>query len=74
MPEPNLASARHSTSFENRRYQVKNFLTNVPKWCFFPPLKMKTTFVSTLKHTPADGCMSIWQRNCFDFGIVGRNR
>jgi len=53
------------------RHGASISLTNAPKWCFFPALKMKSTFVQTLKHTPADGRMSIWQRNCFGFGIVG---
>jgi len=53
---------------------AKNPLTNVPKWCSLPPLKMKTAFIPTLKHTPANGRMSIWQRNCFGFGIVGVKR
>ena len=49
-------------------------LQYAPKWCFFPALKMKTTMVSILKHLPADGRMSIWQRNCFGFGVVGSKR
>jgi hypothetical protein len=32
---------------------------------------MKIMVVPTLKHVQADGCMSIWQRNGFGFGIVG---
>jgi len=58
----------------SRIHGAKNSLTNAPKWCFFPPLKMKDTFVQTLKHALADGRMSIWQRNCFGFGIVGIKR
>jgi hypothetical protein len=61
-------------ALRSRIYGAKISLTNTPKWCFFPPLKMKSTFVQTLKHTPADGRMSIWQRNCFGFGIVGIKR
>jgi len=37
-------------------------------------VEMKTAYVQTLKHTPADGRMSIWQRNCFGFGIAGIKR
>lgn len=41
---------------------------------FLPNVEMKTVYVQTLKHAPADGRMSIWQRNCFGFGIAGKRR
>ena len=35
-------------------------------------LDMKTTFATkTLKHTPLNGCMAIWQRDSRLFGVVG---
>ncbi|MGB7767836.1 MAG: hypothetical protein WBN22_03165 [Verrucomicrobiia bacterium] len=78
MLEANLPLLGPPTSLEKRDFQrgngAKKSLTNMPKWCFFPTLKMKTAYVPMLKHAPANGRMSIWQRNCFGIGIVGINR
>jgi len=41
---------------------------------FLSGVEMKTAYVQTLKHAPANGRMSSWQRNCFGFGIAGKRR
>jgi len=59
---------------ENRHLPGQKLFDKRSEMVFLSALKMKTAMVATLKHTPADGRMSIWQRNCFEIGVVGSNR
>jgi len=35
---------------------------------------MRTAMIQTLKYTPVDGSLAIWQRDCRFVGIVGRKK
>jgi hypothetical protein len=53
--EINLPSPRRATSLINLIFLQKNFLTNAPEWCFFPPVENENHGCSN-----PEACASQW--------------